>query len=74
MRIVNTLRVALTGLAVIGAVSAYAQMDKRSQYEGSAASVVDDKGNLRVPFDYRTPIGNGLSVLSSARATIRLDL
>ncbi|NLS07566.1 hypothetical protein HGP14_30295 [Rhizobium sp. P32RR-XVIII] len=54
MRIVNTLRVALTGLALIGAVSAYAQMDKRSQYEGSAATVVDDKGNLRVPFDYRT--------------------
>jgi len=54
MKIVGALGVALAGLSMIGAVTAYAQMDKRSQYEGPAAAVVDDKGNLRVPSDYRT--------------------
>jgi hypothetical protein len=29
-------------------------MDKRSGYEGTTAAVVDDKGNLHVPSDYRT--------------------
>ena len=39
---------------MIGAVAAYGQIDTRSQYGGTTAAVVDDKGNLRVPADYRT--------------------
>jgi hypothetical protein len=54
MRIVGVLGVALAGLSVIGAVTAYGQIDTRSQYGGTTAAVVDDKGNLRVPADYRT--------------------
>lgn len=54
MRIAGVVGVALAGLAAIGAVTAHAQMAKGSQYEGTAAAVVDDKGNLRVPSDYRT--------------------
>ena len=54
MRIVGALGVALAGLSVIGAVTAYAQIDTRSQYGGPTAAVVDDKGNLRVPADYQT--------------------
>jgi len=54
MRIVGALGVALAGLSVISAVTAYGQIDTRSQYGGTTAAVVDDKGNLRVPADYRT--------------------
>ena len=54
MKIVVVLGAAMAGLSVIGAVTAYAQADKRSQYEGTAAAVVDETGNLRVPSDYRT--------------------
>jgi hypothetical protein len=54
MRIVGVLGVALAGLSVIGAVTAYGQIDTRSQYGGTTAAVVDDKGNLRVPADYQT--------------------
>ena len=54
MRIVGALGVVLAGLSVIGAVTAYGQIDARSQYGGTTATVVDDKGNLRVPADYRT--------------------
>ena len=54
MRIVGALGVALAGLSVIGAITAYGQIDTRSQYGGATAAVVDDKGNLRVPADYRT--------------------
>ena len=54
MRSVGVLGVALAGLLVIGAVTAYGQGDTRSPYGGTAAAVVDDKGNLRVPSDYRT--------------------
>jgi Cytochrome P460 len=54
MRIVRVLCVALAGLSVIGAVTACAQIDTRPKYGGTAAAVVDDKGNLRVPADYRT--------------------
>ncbi|WP_246452641.1 cytochrome P460 family protein [Sinorhizobium mexicanum] len=54
MRIVGALGVALAGLSVIGAATAYGQMEKRSQYEGTTAAVVDGKGNLQVPSDYRT--------------------
>jgi Cytochrome P460 len=54
MRLVGALGVALAGLSVIGAVTAYGQIDTRSQYGGTTVAAVDDKGNLRVPADYRT--------------------
>jgi hypothetical protein len=54
MRIVGVLGVALAGLSVIGAVTAYGQIDTRSQYGGTTAAAVDDKGHLRVPTDYQT--------------------
>jgi hypothetical protein len=54
MRIGGALGVALAGVTVIGAVTAYRQIDMRSQYGGTTAAVVDDKGNLRVPADYQT--------------------
>ncbi len=54
MRVVGALGAALAGLSVIGAVIAYGQIDARSQYGGTTAAVVDDKGNLRVPADYQT--------------------
>jgi cytochrome P460 len=54
MRIVGALGVALAGLSVIGAVTAYGQTDTRSQYGGTTAAVVDDKGHLGVPADYQT--------------------
>jgi hypothetical protein len=54
MRIIGALGVVLAGLSVIGAVTTYGQIDARSQYGGTTAAVVDDKGNLRVPADYRT--------------------
>ena len=54
MRIVGALGVALAGLSVIGAVAAYGQIDTRSHYGRTTAAVVDDKGSLRVPADYRT--------------------
>jgi hypothetical protein len=54
MRIVGALGVALAGLSVIAAVTAYGQIDTRSQYGGTTVGAVDDKGNLRVPADYQT--------------------
>ena len=54
MRIVGALGVALVGLSVIAAVTAYGQIDTRAQYGGTTAAAVDGKGNLRVPADYRT--------------------
>src|SRR5690349_14685473 len=54
MRVVGAVGVALAGVSVIGAVTAYGQIDARSQYRGTTAAVVDDKGNLRVPANYRT--------------------
>ena len=53
MRIV-CLGFALVGLSVLGAVTAYGQLDTRSPYDGTAAAVVDDKGNMHVPADYQT--------------------
>ena len=52
MRFAGVLGVALAGLSVIGAVTAYGQINSRSQYGGTTAAVVDDKGT--VPSDYRT--------------------
>lgn len=54
MRIVHVLSLALTGLSVMGAVAAHAQTDPRSHYGATTRAVVDEKGNLRVPSDYRT--------------------
>jgi len=54
MRIVGILGIALAGATVIGAVTAHGQVNTRSQYEGTAATIVDDHGNLHVPSDYRT--------------------
>jgi hypothetical protein len=54
MRIVGAVGVALAGLSVIGAVTAYGQIDTRAQYGGATTAAVDDKGNLRVPADYQT--------------------
>jgi hypothetical protein len=53
LRIVGVLGVGLAGLFLIGVVAAYG-FDTRSQSGGTTASVVDDKGNLHVPSDYRT--------------------
>jgi len=47
------LGVALAVFSAIGVVTAYG-VDMDSQYGGAAATVVDHKGNLRVPSDYRT--------------------
>jgi hypothetical protein len=54
MRIVGVLGAALAGLFVIGAAIAYGQINARPVYDGSAAAVVDDHGNLHVPSHYRT--------------------
>jgi hypothetical protein len=54
MRIVGALGVALAGLSMTVAVTAYGQMDTRSPYKGTTAAVVDSKGNMHVPADYRT--------------------
>lgn len=53
MRIVSALRATLAGLSVIAAV-AFGQADMRSGFGKTTAAVVDDKGNMRVPADYRT--------------------
>ncbi len=54
MKIADALGAVLAGLSMITAVSAYGQTDTQSQYSGAAATIVDDKGNLHVPADYRT--------------------
>lgn len=54
MRIVGALGVALAGLSMTVAVAAYGQTDTRSPFKGMTAAVVDGKGNMHVPTDYRT--------------------
>jgi Cytochrome P460 len=54
MRIAGALGIALAGLSMMVAVTGYGQTDTHSPYRGTAAAVVDDKGNLRVPVDYQT--------------------
>jgi hypothetical protein len=60
MRVVNTARiagavgVALAGLSMLVAVTAYGQTKTSSQFGPAAAAVVDDKGNLHVPGEYQT--------------------
>jgi hypothetical protein len=53
MRIPGVLGLASAAFSVFGVATAY-ELDLRSQYSGMIATVVDDKGNLRVPSDYRT--------------------
>lgn len=54
MRIVGALGVALAGLSMMVIVTAYGQSDMRTPYEETTATVVDDKGNIKVPADYQT--------------------
>lgn len=55
MRQVGALGIALVGLCAVGAVTAYGQISTPSPYDGTpAATIVDDKGNMHVPADYRT--------------------
>ncbi|MPW23358.1 cytochrome C [Paraburkholderia sp. CNPSo 3157] len=54
MRIAGVLRVALAGLSMTVAVTTYGQADTRLPYKGTTAAVVDGKGNMHVPADYRT--------------------
>ncbi|EXF45012.1 hypothetical protein BAY1663_02520 [Pseudomonas sp. BAY1663] len=54
MRIVGALGVALAGLSMMVFVTAYGQSDMRTPYEETTATVVDDKGNIKVPADYQT--------------------
>jgi hypothetical protein len=54
MRIAGVLGVALAGLSVTVAVSAYGQTETRLPYKGTTAAVVDGKGSMHVPVDYRT--------------------
>jgi hypothetical protein len=51
MRIVDALSVALAGLSMTVAVTAYGQMDTRSPYKGTTAAVVDRRGDMHVPAD-----------------------
>jgi hypothetical protein len=53
MRIVGALAMGLGALSAIGVVAAYAQINTPWQ-SSWATAVVDEKGNLRVPADYRT--------------------
>ncbi len=54
MRIVGALGVALAGLSMMVIVTAYGQSAMRTPYEETTATVVDDKGNIKVPADYQT--------------------
>lgn len=54
MKIVRPLCVTLAGLAMVIIVNAYGQAGMRSAYGEITSAVVDDKGNMRVPSDYRS--------------------
>lgn len=54
MKIVSALRVTLAGLSVIVVANAHGQTDVYSAYGITTAVAVDEKGNIRVPVDYRT--------------------
>jgi hypothetical protein len=41
-------------LFVIGAVTAYEQINTRAQHGETTAAIIDDKGNLHVPSGYWT--------------------
>jgi hypothetical protein len=48
------MKVAFVGLVTIGAVTAYGRLSTGSHYAGATAAVVDEKGGMRMPSDYRT--------------------
>ncbi|HHK0988018.1 cytochrome P460 family protein [Pseudomonas sp. HTZ1] len=54
MRVVRPLLAVLAGLFMIVVVNVYGQSDMRSPYGESTAAIVDDKGNMQVPSNYRT--------------------
>jgi hypothetical protein len=54
MKIIGALGLALAGLSMMVDVTAFGQTNTRSQYGATTAAVVDDKGNMHVPADYRT--------------------
>lgn len=54
MRIVRPLRAVLSGLFMIVVVNVYGQSDMRAPYGESTSAVVDDKGNMQIPSNYRT--------------------
>lgn len=54
MKTTGILVVALAGLSAIVAVAAHGRTDADSAYAGTTAAIVDDRGNMRVPADYRT--------------------
>lgn len=54
MRIIGALGLALAGLSMMVDVTAFGQTNARSQFGATTAAVVDDKGNMHVPADYRT--------------------
>jgi hypothetical protein len=54
VKFIGVLGIALGGISVIGAITAYGETSTRSSYEGATAAVVSETGHLRVPADYRT--------------------
>ena len=54
MRLVNVIKVALTVLVAIGAVAVFGRLSADTHYVGATAAVVDEKGSMRVPSQYRT--------------------
>jgi hypothetical protein len=51
MRIVRVLGICPIRIVVIGAVTAYGQINTRAQHGETTAAVIDDKGDLHVPSD-----------------------
>lgn len=54
MRFIVAVGAALAGLSMGGGATAAGQTHTRSQYGATTAAVVDSKGNMQVPADYRT--------------------
>jgi hypothetical protein len=54
MRIAGALGVALAALSMMVSIAAYGQTDTRPKYQGATAEVVDGKGNMQIPANYRT--------------------
>jgi hypothetical protein len=54
MKIMGALGVAVIGLFMMVDVTAYGRTDTHAKYGAITAAVVDNKGNMHVPADYRT--------------------
>jgi hypothetical protein len=54
MKIIGALGLALAGLSMMVNVAAFGQDKTRAQFGAPAAAIVDSKGNMHVPADYRT--------------------